>query len=272
MSCHHRQSCHPPGVSVAQRGKRAVSVVQPGTLASAISSLYTSQDACAAPPGSETRNLTTDDLFDLSDLSDEYVPSPKKLLPDFTLRKSDDDSVASGDDSIAWEKEEDRVLHAFAIQVEAEDALEDALEDAPVKELEEWELIAEGMEGTADKIAAPPPVDFETRTFHLKTTNVKLLKAISLLLNLAVNGKKEVLFNRIRDFPHAIRVSDEEFQYRHPKVAGEKIPTWILITPKDVPTVDGIDMNTGTEKGFYGPPIRRMLSVLSEQISDDRKD
>ena len=102
-------------------------VVQPGTLASAISSLYTSQDACAEPPGSKTRNLTTDDLFNLSDSSDKYVSSPKKLLPDFTLRKSDDDSVASGDDLIAWEKEEGRVLHAFAIQVEAEDALEDAL-------------------------------------------------------------------------------------------------------------------------------------------------
>ena len=93
-----------------------------------------------------------------------------------------------------------------------------------------------------------------------------------MLLNLGVHGKKEVLFNCIRDSPHAIRVSNEEFQYRHPKVAGEKIPTWILITPEDVPTVDGIDMNTGAKKGFYGPPIRRMLSVLSEQISDDRKD
>ncbi len=56
--------------------------------------------------------------------------------------KSNDNSVASGDDSIAWEKEEDRVLHAFAIQVESEDTLEDALEDAPVNELDEWELIA----------------------------------------------------------------------------------------------------------------------------------
>jgi hypothetical protein len=146
----------PPGISVAQRGQRAVSmhgcqnrrpvpatldasttptmprvVVQPGTLASAISSLSTSQDACAAPPESERRNLNTDNLFDLLDLSDEDLPSPKKLLPDFTLRKSDDDSVASSDDSIAREKEEDRVLHAFAIQVEAEDVLEeDALEDA----------------------------------------------------------------------------------------------------------------------------------------------
>ena len=171
----------PLGVSITQRGQRAVSVhgcqnrrpvpaaldasttppmpyvvVQPGTLASAISLLFTSQDACAAPPEFKTRHLNVN-LFDSLDSSDEDVSSPKKLLPDFTLRKSDDDFDASGDDSIAWEKEEDRVLHAFAIQVEAEDALENALEDAPVKELEEWELIAKGVEGTAEEVAAPPP-------------------------------------------------------------------------------------------------------------------
>ena len=82
---------------------------------------------------------------------------------------------------------------------------------------------------------------------------MKSLKEISVLLNLAGKGKKEEIFNHIRDSPHVIRVSDKEFQYRHPKVAGEKIPTWIRITPEDVPTVDGIDMNTGTKKGFYGP-------------------
>jgi hypothetical protein len=95
--------------------------VQPSTLASTISLLLTSQEAGAAPPESEMRRLNIDS-FDLSDFSDENVPYPKKVLPDFTMRKSDDDSVASDDDSIAWEKEEDRVLHAFAIQVEAEDA------------------------------------------------------------------------------------------------------------------------------------------------------
>ena len=83
--------------------------------------LLTFQEAVAAPPESKTRRLNIN-LFDLSDLSDEDVPYPKKVLPDFTMRKSDDVSVASGDDSITWEKEEDRVLHVFAIQVEAEDA------------------------------------------------------------------------------------------------------------------------------------------------------
>ena len=124
----------PPGVSVAQKGTRAASmcghqnrrpvpatldasmtptmpcvVVQPSTLASAISLLSTSQEAGAATPESETRRLYVDS-FDSSDSSDEDVPSPKKVLLDFTMRKSDDNSVASGDDSIAWEKEEDRVL------------------------------------------------------------------------------------------------------------------------------------------------------------------
>ncbi len=124
-----------------------------------------------------------------------------------------------------------------------------------MRELEEWELIAgEREEGTADEVAAPTQ-EFETRTIQQKKTNVKSLKAIALMINLAVHGKKEVLFNCVRDSPHAIIriINDQEFEYRLPKVAGEKIPTWILLTPKDVPTVKDIDMQTGAEKGFYGP-------------------
>ncbi len=143
--CQNRQPV-PAALDASTTPPMPCVVVQSSTLGSAISLLSTSQEAGAAPPESETRPLNFD-LFDLSDLSEEDVPIPKKVLPDFTMRKSDDDSVASGDDSIAWGKEEDRVLHAFVIRVEAEDALEDALEDAPVKELDKWELIAEGGGG-----------------------------------------------------------------------------------------------------------------------------
>ncbi len=111
-------------------------IVQPGNLVSTISSLLTSQVACAAPPGFETRGLNAH-LFDLLESSNEDIPSPKKTLPDFTLRTSDDDSVASGNDSITWEKEEDRVIHSVTNKLVLEDALEDSLEDASVKELEE---------------------------------------------------------------------------------------------------------------------------------------
>ena len=80
-------------------------VVQHATLASMISLLSrTSQEARAAWPKSETRRLNVQ-LSNSSDLSDEDVPSPKKTLPDFNVHKSGDDSVASGDDSITWEKE-----------------------------------------------------------------------------------------------------------------------------------------------------------------------
>jgi len=36
-------------------------------------------------------------------------------------------------------------------------------------------------------------------------------------------------------------------------VKGEKIPTWLLLTPQPVPPVPGIDMSTGAQSGFYGP-------------------
>ncbi len=55
------------------------------------------------------------DAFDLSNSSaeDDDDPSPKKTLPDFMTRKSDNDSVASGDDSAGWKMEEDRVMNSF---------------------------------------------------------------------------------------------------------------------------------------------------------------
>ncbi len=88
------------------------------------------------------------------------------------------------------------------------------------------------------------------------------LKEIAALFNLASSApKKEVLFNRIRDSPHVTKVSDTEFEYRQPKMAtamvsGAKIPTWILLTPEEVPPVAGIDMGTGASLGFFGPTNR----------------
>ena len=192
--------------------------------------------------------LNADDL-NAADLSDEDALYPKKALPDFTTQKSDDNSVASGDDSAGWEKEEDRVVNAFAAQAEAADRLEDISVDTPVKDLHEF-MLAGGEEGNADGDVAP---EFETRQVLLKKTNVKTLREIALKLNVGQVGLKEVLFNCIRDSPHVRKVSEAEFEYRHAKAAGDKIPTWVLLSPEDLPLVDGIDMATGAEKGFFGP-------------------
>ncbi len=147
--------------------------------------------------------LNADDL-NAADLSDEDAPSPKKALPDFTTQKSDEDSVASGDDSVGWEKEEDRVLNAFAAQAEADDRLEDISVDTPVKEVHEF-MLAGGEEGNADGGDVAP--EFETRQVLLKKTNVKTLREIALELNLGQAGLKEVLFNRIPDSPHVRKIS-----------------------------------------------------------------
>ncbi len=89
-------------------------------------------------------------------------------------------------------------------------------------------------------------------------TSVAALKEIAKMLNLSGGAqKKEVLFNRIRDSPHVTKISKTEFEYHHPKTGasagGKKIPTWILLTPKEVPSVDGVDMGTGAQSGFFGP-------------------
>ncbi len=85
----------------------------------------------------------------------------------------------------------------------------------------------------------------------MKKTNVKTLREIALKLNVA--GLKKVLFNCIRNSPHVRKVSEADFEYHHAKAAGDKIPTWVLLSPEDLPSVDEIDMATGAEKGFFGP-------------------
>jgi hypothetical protein len=87
----------------------------------------------------------------------------------------------------------------------------------------------------------------------LPTTNVKTLKAIAIMFKLSMHGKKQLLFNRIRDSSEVMKVSDDEFEYCHALVVGAKVPTWVILTPEVVPPVDGINMGTCTSIGFFGP-------------------
>jgi hypothetical protein len=88
--------------------------------------------------------------------------------------------------------------------------------------------------------------------------SVAALKEIAKMFNLSGGAqKKEVLLNRIRDSSHVTKISETEFEYRRPKTGassgGKKIPTWILLTPEEVPSVDGVDMGTGAQSGFFDP-------------------
>ncbi len=103
-----------------------------------------------------------------------------------------------------------------------------------------------------------PQQELETLQVELnRLTGVAVLKGVAALLNLLPNApKKEVLFNCICDSPHVTKISDTESEYQRAKtnVSGrKKIPTWILLTHKEVPPVDGLDMGTGAQRGFFGP-------------------
>ncbi len=82
-------------------------------------------------------------------------------------------------------------------------------------------------------------------------TSVAALKEIAKMFNLLAGAqKKELIFNRICDSPHVTKISKTEFEYHCPKTGaasagGKKIPTWILLTPEEVPSVDGVDVVLG---------------------------
>ena len=221
----------------------------------AISASHEARKASAAPQ-SLSFNM---DEFALSESSDDDAPSSKKALPDFTLQKSDDDSVTSGDDSNGWEREEDQVRNAFDIQADAEDELELAnfTFDGPVNEVPEWTTLTNNSEmgNPNDEVAAPVQV-VETRNIVLQKTNMKTLKSITLLFSVSPNENK-AFSDCIWDSPHATKVSDNSFDHLHTMAAGERVPTWIILDGEEVPVVAGIDMNTGSEKGFFGPTNKK---------------
>ena len=207
-----------------------------------------------------------------SSLDIDTLPSPKKAMTDFSRLKTDDDSVASGDDSTDWEKEDERMKLLLVAAGEAEDADDISEDDGPVNEVAEFMLMAgedDNEEAAGDTIEPPLPEFEMIRVALNRGTSVAALKEIAAYLNLSgAAPKKDVLFNRIRDSPRVTKISETEFQYQRPKMGGSsvghqrtKIPTWILLTPEDVPTVGGIDMGTGAQRGFFGPPTRKMPSV-----------
>jgi hypothetical protein len=196
-------------------------------------------------------------------------PSPHKALPNFAARKSDEDSIASGDNSLDWFKESERVVAGFAVQAEAEAAIDEA-EEAPVNpEVEEWIVLAD-MAAGGDEDETLPPVDNEqqqqhtTETIHVtyKSVNHRQLKEIAHELKVTSSGSKRVLFDRLRASTATTTVEGQEdaFDFTHvvdtnrtAAAMATNVPQWIILTPEEVPAVEGIDMATGAQEGFFAP-------------------
>ena len=138
-------------------------------------------DEPSAMSGMTTPNTATAAVRKRSsayDDDDDDEPSPKKALPDFSIRKGEEDSVISGDDSEGWLDMEEKLADNLSAQAKVDDALDEAaFPDIPMNEVHEWELM-EG-EGNADDdipIAnAPPPLQYETIRIGYQKATVKVL-------------------------------------------------------------------------------------------------
>jgi hypothetical protein len=76
------------------------------------------------------------------DDDDDDEPSPKKALPDFSIRKGEEDSVISGDDSEGWLDMEEKLADNLSAQAKVDDALDEAaFPDIPMNEVHEWKSI-----------------------------------------------------------------------------------------------------------------------------------
>ena len=69
----------------------------------------------------------------------EEFPPPKKQYPDFSKPHSDDNSVASNDDSEEWMRDEEGTMATIPAQNASKEKEADELEDI-VGEVQEWEI------------------------------------------------------------------------------------------------------------------------------------
>jgi hypothetical protein len=218
---------------------RIISVENHASTTSLLTMLHAVSTASAATMLSELDSFT---LFPSSSSFDEDdLPSTKRdNLSDFNRKKSDDDSVASGNDSAAWEKEGEQMRHVILAQAQAKDADDISEDDSPVNEVEEFMMICGEGEQVVNENPLPsnvPQQEFEMIQVELiRLTGVAILKEIVTLFSLSTNApKKEVYLNCIRDSSHVTKISDTAFEYWQVKtnVSGRvKIPTWILLTPE----------------------------------------
>ena len=82
-------------------------------------------------------------------------------MSDFSRLKTDDDSVASGDDSAGWDEEDKRMWLQIDANAISEDADNISENDGPVNEVEEFMLIAGGGEDDENVIDNLSPVEPE---------------------------------------------------------------------------------------------------------------
>jgi hypothetical protein len=238
-------------------------------------------DAAASSLSSSPRRLPQNQMRDDNAAADNFGLSPEKLLTPFKKRKSDNDSVATGDDSDGWEREEERVMARLAAQLIADEALDEAADDSePFNLIEEWEYLAE--EAAIDDDESPPLAATEATVdvlVEFKKVKVPNLREIAIKMNVSQTGaNKRLLFDRIMASGGVTKIDENSFKYSRLIAASAvggttKLPTWVDLMPQPIPQIDGVDMATGATVGFFGPTnkenvagVERHNFLIGEEI------
>ena len=191
---------------------------------------------------------------DDEDEEDETPP----IYPDYSIVKSSGDSVASGDDSAQWEAEGERVLAAHADRnAEEEEMWDDVTNEIP----EVHEFLLEGADlNNLPTNDSARNVDYEDVAFSFKTTTLSVMRDLAKEMGQMYSGTKKVLWDRLIRSGHLRIISTandgQSFTFRCEK--GEEaddplLQKWITLAPEVVPDIEGMDMATGAERGFFGP-------------------
>jgi hypothetical protein len=121
----------------------------------------------------------------------------------------------------------------------------------------------DGIEGSAD---TSMQFEYESVNVTMKWTSNEL-KDVARALKLPVSGNKGPIFNRIRDCGHKLitKTDDTSFVYKRNTLAEDKQrPKWVLLTPNEAPPIEGIDMGTGAQRGFFGPTNKENATGATE--------
>ncbi len=100
-------------------------------------------------------------------------------------------------------------------------------------------------------------VQYKSTTFFaFKTTMAKTLVEIAKEMGIQYTGTKKTVWDWIIRSGH-VRISfvaDDglSFTFQCMKPKEGSVPLWVILTPEHVPNVEGIDMKTGADCGFFG--------------------
>mmetsp|Transcript_4248 Transcript_4248/g.9510 ORF Transcript_4248/g.9510 Transcript_4248/m.9510 type:complete len:154 (-) Transcript_4248:704-1165(-) len=79
--------------------------------------------------------------------------------------------------------------------------------------------------------------------------------AAALTPSVSTSGKKDILFNRLRDCgdKHITKIDEVTFEWKQEKAPEGTVPKWIILDGEPAEKRQGINMLSRAQEGYFGP-------------------